>query len=168
MKGIRTEYVFLLISLIFTIMVVSSSQQKAMDLASERMSELKVITLTQIKNILFTMQYAPVETEACASLRNCISLAIHRSYIEIWGLANDYFREDEYLSTSLVGNMNIYMWNETCAAEGREDCWVLLDGNVFKTSCSHGDQIFYLCFRKELDKNGNEAIFIKGGFKREK
>ena len=167
MKGVKTEYIFLLISLILTIMIASSWQQKAMDIASERMSELKIITLTQIKNVLFTMQYAPAETEACVPLKNCIKVAIHRSYIEIWGLANDYFKEKEYLSTSLIGNTKLYMPNETCLAEGSENCWISLEGRVFETSCSRKGQVLYLCFRKKL-MNGEEAIFIERYFERKK
>jgi len=167
MKGVKTEYIFLLISLILTIMIVGSWQQKAMDIAGERMSELKIITLTQIKNVLFTMQYAPSETEACVPLKNCIRVAIHRSYIEIWGLANDYFREDEYLSTSLIGDAKLYMANETCLAEGKSNCWMLLNGGVFETTCSHKGQILYLCFKKKLFE-GSEAIFIERHFEREK
>ena len=152
-KGVEVEYWFLLFSLIFGVILIGVWQQKGTELASERMSELKILTLTQVKNILFTMQYAPLETEACASLKNCDKITIHSSYIEIWGPGGDYFEEEEYLSTSLVGDMELYEFNET------SNEWQLLSPKGYTTTCSSEGKPLYLCFKK-VEHNGEEVIHI--------
>ncbi|RLJ05562.1 MAG: hypothetical protein DRP14_01670 [Candidatus Aenigmatarchaeota archaeon] len=143
-KGLLVEIFFFLFGLLFSILFVGSWQQMGMSMATERMSELKVNTVTQIKNILLLMEIAPVKTHACVSLRNCNKITIHSDYIEIWGPANNYLKEGEYLSNSLVGNLNLYEYNETCAARGGNcDLWNKLTEEGYTTACNS-----FICFEK--------------------
>ncbi|HIE41456.1 MAG TPA: hypothetical protein EYP80_02205 [Candidatus Aenigmarchaeota archaeon] len=147
MRGIEIQYLFLIFGLIFSIIIVSTWQQMGTTIAEKRMGELKVNTITQIKNILFMLQYVPNQTQACASLMNCDKIVIHPTYIEIWGPANDYFKEEEYLSTSIVGNMQLYYYNETSKT------WELLPTQGYVTTCGSGDHLIYICFKKSTNNN---------------
>lgn len=146
LKGIEVEYFFFIFGLIFSIMIIGSWQQMGFSKATERISELKINTVFQIKNILFLMQIAPVETYACASLKNCNQVSIHNNYIGIWGPTDDYFDEKEYLSESLIGNMDLYAYNESSEA------WELIGDKPYITSCGSGNQIFFVCFKKMDEK----------------
>ena len=148
-KGIEIEYFFFIFGLIFAIMILGLWQQMGMGVATERMSELKINTVSQIKNTLLLMQSAPVKTYTCAGLRNCNKVTIYPGYIGIWGPANEYFEEGEYLSDSLVGSMDLYEYNNTCAAQGGGcDLWNKLTGDGYTTPCGSGSQIVFLCFEK--------------------
>ncbi len=150
LKGIEIEYFFFIFGLMFAIMILGLWQDMGFSMATERMSELKINTVFQIKNILLLMQIAPVETYTCASLKNCNQISIHRNYIGIWGPANDYFDEKEYLSESLVGNMDLYNYNEDSEA------WELISNEPYVTSCGSGNQIFFICFLKSSE----DSIYI--------
>ena len=142
LSGMEIEYFFFIFGLMFAIMIIGLWQQMGFSMATERMSELKINTVYQIKNILLLMQIAPVETYTCASLKNCNKISIHSNYIGIWGPANDYFDEKEYLSDSLVGNMELYSYDEDSEA------WGLVGDTPYVTSCGSGDQVFFVCFKK--------------------
>jgi hypothetical protein len=161
-KGLLMRYFFLLFGLVFSIIIAGLWQQMGMSIASERMSELKVNTLSQVKDILFTLQYMPVETQACASLISCDKLTIHKTFIDIWGPTNDYFSEKAYVSTSLAGNMDLYYEDDTCVANEGTDCWVKIgdsEDDGFSTACGSDDQIVFICFKKVMHSN-KEAICI--------
>ncbi len=144
-KGIEVEYFFFIFGLIFAILILGLWQQMGMGLATQRMSELKINTIAQIKNTLFLMQSAPVKTYTCASLRNCNRVTIHPTYIEIWGPENKRFNEGVYLSDSLVGNMDLYEYTKTS--------WEVLSVDGYTTPCE-----VFLCFEK-VDEN---SIYIIG------
>ena len=150
LKGIEVEYFFFIFGLMFAIMVLGLWQQMGFSLATERISELKVNTVYQIKNILLLMQIAPVETYTCVSLKNCNKVSIHRNYIGIWGPTNKYFDEKEYLSDSLIGNMDLYAYNESSEA------WELVGDEPYTAACGSGNQIVSICFLKS-DEN---SIYI--------
>lgn len=152
-KGsMEIEMFFFLFGIIFAVMILLMWQTMGMATATSRMSELKTNTVTQIKDILLMMQKAPVESFTCASLRNCNRVNIHNSYIEIWGPTNDYFKEGEYLSGSLVGNMELYYLND------RSGEWESLPENGFGVACGSEDEIVFVCFKKV----GEEIIHIAG------
>lgn len=157
-KGLEHELLFIIVIIIVVIIVVVSAWKYAgMSVASERMSELKINTVAQIKNILLLMQSAPVTTTACASLKNCNKVEIHNTYIEIWGSANNYFKEGAYLSTSLAGNMDLYMYDES------SDAWDILTGDEsFVTACGSGTSPIFVCFKKVDDKKIH-ILGTKGG-----
>ncbi|MCK4730758.1 MAG: hypothetical protein KAT28_05565 [Candidatus Aenigmarchaeota archaeon] len=141
LKGIEVEYFFFIFGLIFAVMILGLWQQMGFSLATERMSELKINTVYQIKNILLLMQIAPVETYTCASLKNCNQISIHSNYIGIWGPANDYFEEGNYLSDSLIGNMELYSKDDS-------GDWVLVGDTPYTTACGSGNQVLFVCFKK--------------------
>ena len=146
-KGIESDYLFLLFSIILGVVLVGAWQVRGMEIAQERLSELKILTLTQVKNVLFSMQYAPIRTSACVSLMNCQKLILHRDYIEIWGPANDYYSEGPYVSTSLIGDAILYKYNESSKV------WEQLTQEGYTTTCGTKGNPLYLCFKKvEEDK----------------
>ena len=149
-KGLEIEYFFFIFGLIFAIMTLGLWQQMGMAAATQRMSELKINTVMQIKNTLLLMQSAPVKTSTCVSLRNCNRITIYPTYIGIWGPTNKYFKEGAYLSDSLVGNMDLYEYNET---SGKFES---LGSDGYTTVCGSGNQIVFLCFEK-VNKN---SIYI--------
>lgn len=156
-KGVEMEYLFLLFGLILLVIIAGAWQSQAMKIAQGRMSELKILTLTQVKDILLSMQNAPVKTQACASLINCKKLILHQNYIEIWGPENSYYGEEPYLSTSLVGDARLYVpHNESCAYSEDPNCWDPL--NNFTTTCGTKDKPVYLCFEKVEE----DRIYIIG------
>lgn len=145
-KGLEVEIFFFLFGLIFAIILLGSWQQMGMSLATQRMSELKINTVMQIKNILLLMEMAPVKTYTCASLINCNRVTIHPNYIEIWGPANEYFKEGSYLSDSLVGSMGLYEYNQTSGN------WEILSVDGYTTACGS-----FVCFEK-VDENSVHII----------
>ncbi len=140
--GVEIHYLFLLFSIILGVMLVGAWQVQGMKLAQSRMSELKIMSLTQVKNILFSMQHAPVENQACTSLMKCQKLTLHKGYIEIWGPENDYYKEGPYVSTSLVGNLKFYKYNES------SNRWEQLTEEGYTTTCGTREEPVYLCFEK--------------------
>ena len=161
-KGMEYEMLFVIAFVVLMIIVVGSWKYAGMSIASQRMSELKINTVVQIKNILLLMQSAPANTTACVALNNCNKINIHSTYIEIWGLANNYFKEEAYLSNTLAGNMNLYIQDESCVkSEGECNSWLRLTNKEgFVSSCGSENSVC-VCFKKVNDKDIH-IIRVKG------
>jgi hypothetical protein len=159
-KGIEVEYMFLIGGLVLVLLFVSYWQQMGLSLAAKNWGELKVQTITHVKNVILLMQTAPVETETCVPVTGCDKIAVHQGYVEIWGAENEYFKEPSYLSTALsTGMLDIYMKNEQSKTEidklvALKECEGTTDpgnwgGCGFITPCGTGNSIVFICFKKQ-------------------
>jgi len=154
-KGIEVEYMFLIGGLVLVLLFVSYWQQMGTSLAAKNWGELKVQTVTQVKNVILLMQTAPVETETCVPVTGCDKIAIHQGYVEIWGEQKEYFKEPSYLSTELsTGMLDIYMYDEKGKSVAMKNCEETADagnwgGCGFVTPCGSGNSILLICFKKQ-------------------
>ncbi|OYT43151.1 MAG: hypothetical protein B6U88_01740 [Candidatus Aenigmarchaeota archaeon ex4484_56] len=142
MKGIEFKMMFVIAGMILAVLIAVSWEQIGMAQTAARMSEMKINTIVQIKDILLLMQIMPVETEICTPLQNCNYVVITQNKIEIQGPATE-LETEAYLSHTLVGDMDLYYLAE-------DGSYIqLMSGDRYTVPCgSVSKESIFICFKK--------------------